>query len=109
MKIAISSDNGFVSEHFGRCEEYAIFDIENNKITKQEILKNPGHEPSFLPKFLKKKGVNVIITQGAGPRAIELLNNFGIKVILTEKEENKEVIKNYLKGELKEKENQCNH
>ena len=33
MKVAIAKDGDFVSEHFGHCNEYALFVVENSKIT----------------------------------------------------------------------------
>jgi predicted Fe-Mo cluster-binding NifX family protein len=109
MKIAISNNNGFVAEHFGRCTNYEIFEIENNQIKNKEILDNPGHEPFFLPKFLKEKNVNILISQGAGPRAIKLINELKMKIILVEKQENEIIITKFLNGELKECNNSCNH
>jgi Uncharacterized conserved protein len=42
IKIAVASDNGMVTEHFGHCEGFIIFDTENNKIVKSETIANPG-------------------------------------------------------------------
>lgn len=30
MKIAVASEGKMVTEHFGHCEGFAIFEIENN-------------------------------------------------------------------------------
>ena len=38
MKIAISTDLGRVSEHFGRCPEFTLINIENNKIKNKKTL-----------------------------------------------------------------------
>ena len=32
MKIAVASVNGMVTEHFGYCESFSIFEAENNLI-----------------------------------------------------------------------------
>ena len=79
MKIAISTDNGNVSAHFGRCPEFTILEIDECKILKRDIIQNPGHHPGFLPGFLEEMGVNVVIAGGAGQRAQMLFaekNNF---------------------------------
>ena len=55
VKVAIACDKGNVSEHFGFCEEFIIYEIEGKEIKRREIVKNPSHIPSFLPKFLKEK------------------------------------------------------
>lgn len=61
VKVAIACDKGNVSEYFGFCEEFAIYEIEENRIKNREVLKNPCHIPGFLPKFLKEKNLDVII------------------------------------------------
>ncbi len=58
MKIAVASYSGKVSEHFGHCKEFMIFDMEKNHIVKSETISNPGHKPGFLPNFLADLGVN---------------------------------------------------
>jgi predicted Fe-Mo cluster-binding NifX family protein len=74
MKIAVASENGMVTEHFGHCEEFVTFDTENNQILKSETIDNPGHRPGFLPNFLADRGVNVIISGGMGGGAVEIFN-----------------------------------
>ena len=108
MKIAISTDLGKVSEHFGRCPEFTIIEIEENKIKSKKIIKNPGHATGFLPKFFKEQGVSCIIAGGAGFRAQELFNQFDIKLITGIQGEIDEVIKSYIQGNLKQGEDFCN-
>jgi len=107
VKVAIASDKGNVSEHFGFCEDFIIYEIEGNKIKNREVLKNPGHIPGFLPKFLKEKNVGVVITKGIGPRALKLLQSEGIKVMSTVGGSEKEVIKKYIEGRLEETSEAC--
>lgn len=107
MKIAISTDNGNVSEHFGRCPQFTIVEIENNKVIKKEIINNPGHATGFLPKFLKEQGVNCVIAGGAGFRAQQFFNEFGIKLITGVQGKVDDVINNFIKGELKQGEDTC--
>jgi len=101
MKIAISTDNEQVSEHFGRCPEFTIVTVENNQVIKKEVIPNPGHHPGFLPEFLKEKGVSVIIAGGMGGRAQELFNQQGIKTVVGVAGSVADVIKEYLNGALK--------
>ena len=69
MKVAIATDQGYVSAHFGRCPSYTIFEVVDGKIQDKEEIDNPGHQPGFLPRYLAEKGVSVIIAGGMGPRA----------------------------------------
>ncbi len=107
MKIAISTDNGFVSEHFGRCPEFTIVEIKDEKIISKKIIKNPGHMTDYIPKFLHEQGVECIICGGMGFRAENLFKEFRIKIIIgiTEKIDN--VIEQILKGTLRGGESLC--
>ena len=53
MRIAVASENGKVSEHFGHCKDFVIFDTENGQVNKSEAIPNPGHKPGFLPSSSK--------------------------------------------------------
>ncbi len=101
MKIAVASENEMVTEHFGHCEGFMIFETENDKIIKSETITNPGHKPGFLPNFLNDLGVNVIISGGMGGGAIEIFNEKNIEVITGATGSAKVATELYLKGELK--------
>lgn len=101
MKIAVASENGMVTEHFGHCESFVIFEAENNQIIKSESIPNPGHRPGFLPNFLNDMGVNVIISGGMGGGAIEIFNEKGIEVITGAHGSANAAANSYLQGKLK--------
>jgi Mrp family chromosome partitioning ATPase/predicted Fe-Mo cluster-binding NifX family protein len=101
MKIAVASEGLMVTEHFGHCETFHVYEAENNKIVKIEAISNPGHKPGFLPNFLHDNGVNVIISGGMGGGAIEIFNEKGIEVITGAKGDAKTAAEQYLLGNLK--------
>ena len=101
MKIAVASENKMVTEHFGHCEGFDIFEAENNKIVKAESIPNPGHRPGFLPNFLNDMGVNVIISGGMGGGAIQIFNEKNIEVITGARGSSEDAANSYLRGELK--------
>lgn len=101
MKIAIACDKGEVTQHFGHCESFMVFEIRDNKVINSEIIPNPGHRPGFLPKFLHEKGVNVIISGGMGGAAVDIFNDNNIEVIIGARGSAEKNIDSYLKGELK--------
>lgn len=101
IKIAVASGNGIVTEHFGHCQGFAIFDIESNQIVKCDTIANPGHRPGFLPNFLNDMGVNVIISGGMGGGAIDIFNEKGIEVVVGARGNTKVAVEDYLKGSLK--------
>ncbi len=109
MKIAVASDEGKVSLHFGRCSEYRVFYVEEGKITKQEILENPGHEPGLLPKYLAGHEINCIIAGGMGPRAENLFGNYNIKAVTGSFGNIDDVVNSYLNGTLVAGESSCEH
>jgi len=107
MMIAISVDGNEVSMHFGRCEKYILYEIKNKEIISKKEITNPGHRPFFLPKFLADKNVDVLITGGIGPRAINTFNELNIKVISEVKGKVEIVIKDYLEGKITEQLKPC--
>jgi predicted Fe-Mo cluster-binding NifX family protein len=101
MKIAVAAEGKNVTEHFGHCEGFMLYDVENGKIVKEESVANPGHRPGFLPNFLADKGVNVVISGGMGGGAIDIFNERNIEVVVGASGDAKTAVLNYLKGELK--------
>ncbi|MEF9971400.1 MAG: NifB/NifX family molybdenum-iron cluster-binding protein [Oscillospiraceae bacterium] len=100
MRIAIASDGKNVTEHFGHCACFLIYDIENGKIAKETITPNPGHKPGFLPNFLADRDVNVIISGGMGGGAVDIFNERKVEVIVGASGEAKAAVEKYLNGEL---------
>lgn len=101
VKIAVASEKEIVTEHFGHCENFNIFETENNKIVKSMSVPNPGHKPGFLPNFLNDMGVNVIISGGMGSGAIDIFNEKGIEVIVGARGNAQVAAEKYLYGTLK--------
>jgi len=101
MKIAVASEGKMVTEHFGHCEGFILFDEENGQIVKNQMVPNPGHRPGFLPNYLNDLGVNVIISGGMGGGAIEIFNEKNIEVIVGASGDALTAAEKYLKGELK--------
>ena len=81
MKVAVASENGMVTEHFGHCEGFMIFDTENNKLSKVKPLLIRT-QTRILPNFLADHGVNVIISGGMGGGAVEIFNERNVEVVV---------------------------
>lgn len=109
MKVAISTDQGYVSAHFGRCTSYTIFEIQEGKISGKQEIPNPGHQPGFLPSFLSEKGVHCIITGGMGRRAQGLFADYNIQTIIGVQGTVEEVMEKFAKQELEPGEDLCGH
>jgi predicted Fe-Mo cluster-binding NifX family protein len=109
MKIAISTDQGCVSAHFGRCQTYTIIEIKEGQILSKEEIPNPGHQPGFLPEYLSEKGVNCIIAGGMGLRAQGLFTQKNIEAIIGVQGAVDEVIQKFIKQELEVGDDLCGH
>ncbi|MGL4910517.1 MAG: NifB/NifX family molybdenum-iron cluster-binding protein [Cetobacterium sp.] len=73
MKFAVVSENGKVSQHFGRAEGFFVYEGD----TKTYYESN-GH--GQIPKQLKELGVNFVAAGGIGAGAIDNLNTLNINV-----------------------------
>jgi predicted Fe-Mo cluster-binding NifX family protein len=108
MKIAVACDGMNVSQHFGHCEGFEIFTVENRKISARKQYPNPGHKPGFLPNYLSDLGISTIITGGIGGGAIDIFNKKNIEVISGASGKAEDAVQNYLDGNLKSTGSICN-
>lgn len=109
MRIAVATEDGQVSVHFGRCAEFILYDVENGKITRKAVVKNPGHRPGFLPEFLGDQGVNCVIAGGMGSRAHEAFERRGIDVVTGIVGNSDEAVERFLAGCLSQGRELCDH
>jgi len=112
MKIAIPVTNGKLSLHFGHCEQFAIFDVDldNKKITEQDMLIPPAHEPGVLPQWLSGLQVKLVIAGGMGQRAQQLFAQNNIELIVGAVDTTpKELLEQYMNNELQTGQNICDH
>jgi predicted Fe-Mo cluster-binding NifX family protein len=83
MKVAVPTRGNVVDDHFGHCEMYTVFTVdENSKIEKAEILPSPqgcGCK-SNIAFVLKEMGVSVMLAGNMGNGALSVLNSQGIQV-----------------------------
>ncbi|HID32889.1 MAG TPA: dinitrogenase iron-molybdenum cofactor [bacterium (Candidatus Stahlbacteria)] len=107
MRVAVSTDGGMVSPHFGRCQGFTIAEIEDGEIKKTELIANPGHQPGFLPDFLSAQGVSLIICGGMGVRAQSLFEQKGIDFLIGVTGSVEDVLDKLARGELAGGESLC--
>ena len=110
MKFAIPLAEGKLTAHFGHCQEFALVDVEDNKIKNKETLVPPPHEPGVLPRWLHEQGTDVIIAGGMGGRALDLFALNGIKVMIGAPTLTpEELVEQYLDDSLQTGANVCDH
>ena len=89
MKIAISSKekdlNGEVDSVFGRCPYFLIVEIEDKKIQGFEAIENTsakqmGGAGISAAQIVAEKNVDAVITGNIGPRALDVLGQFNVKI-----------------------------
>ena len=112
MKIAIPLVDGKLSAHFGHCQNFGLFDVDEEKkeIKGKEILPSPPHEPGALPRWLHEKGANMIIAGGMGMRAQQLFDQNGIRVLVgAPAVTGEDIVQAFLAGTLTTGDNLCDH
>ena len=107
MKIAVASVGTEVGGHFGHCEHFRIYTVEDGKILGEELVPNPEHKPGFLPNFLGDMGVEVVIAGGMGAHAVSLFQQRNIKTMMGVQGDARTAVEQYLKGELKSTDAVC--
>ncbi len=109
MKVAIAKEGAAVSEHFGHCEAYAVYSIENTSAVWVEEIANPGHSPGFLPVYLAERSIDAVIAGGMGPRAVDLFRQNGIEVVLGVQGPHENAARAFAAGALMGGESVCTH
>ncbi len=112
MKIAMPIVQNQLCMHFGHCEVFAFFDVdeETKQIKDKTLITPPPHEPGILPPWIKQQGADLVIAGGMGSRAQNLFNAAGVKVITGAKGNSPEdIINNFLNENLETGPNACDH
>lgn len=111
-KAAIPVANGVLNQHFGHCDQLAVFTIDSTtrRFKGPEYLVPPPHEPGLLPRWLDEQGIRLVIAGGMGQRAMELFQERGITVVCGAPCLAPEVLlQRYLDGSLETGANACDH
>ncbi len=112
MKIAVPVAKNMLCMHFGHCEVFSFFDVDETSktITDKKDIAPPPHEPGVLPKWIGEQGANLVLAGGMGQKAQSLFNQNGVKVVVGVAESDPEkAVLDYLKGNLKAGTNACDH
>ncbi|MGM0650076.1 MAG: NifB/NifX family molybdenum-iron cluster-binding protein [Bacteroidota bacterium] len=109
-KIAIPVIEGVLSQHFGHCAYFELYEVEDDKIVAKNTLEAPPHQPGLLPKWLAERGATDILAGGMGQRAITIFNDFNITVhVGVPPKSPDKLIEDYLNEKLQTSENACDH
>ena len=108
MKICLptTGKNGLaerVHDHFGSAGYFTIYDTESKSV---QVIENDNshhaHDACQPLKMLSGKVVDAVLTSGMGRRAVQLLNEGGIKVYLLAGDTVQEAVDKFIANELPE-------
>ena len=111
MKIAVPTRDGHVDDHFGHCDHYTIFTIENGAIVGTETLPAPqgcGCK-SGIAGVLAEMGVEVMLAGNMGQGAKNVLEAQRIQVIRGCSGDVEELVAAYLDGNVADNGEACSH
>ncbi len=80
MRVAVTYDNGNVFGHFGRTEQFKVYDIEDGKVVDSQILGTNGEGCGALAGILNIADVDALICGGIGGGAVNAIEEAGIKL-----------------------------
>lgn len=80
MRVATTYDNGNIFMHFGRSEQFKIYDIQDGKVLNEQVVGTGGTGHGALVGLLTNGGVDTLICGGIGGGAINALTQASITV-----------------------------
>ena len=109
MKIAVTYDNGNVFQHFGRTEQFKVYEVEDNKVVSSEVIGSGGTGHGALAGLLAGQEVDVLICGGIGGGAQAALAEAGVELCAGAEGNTDEAVEAYLRGELVSTGANCDH
>ena len=64
MKIAVTYDNGNVFQHFGKTENFKVYEVEDNKVVSSEVIGSNGTGHGALAGLLAEHETKTIVPIG---------------------------------------------
>ena len=78
MRIAVTYENDNIFQHFGHTAQFKIYDVEDGKIVKAEVVDTMGSGHGALAGFLVMQRADAVICGGIGGGAQAALMEAGI-------------------------------
>lgn len=111
MKLAVPTRGEQVDDHFGHCQAYTVFTVNDNKIEKSETVPSPqgcGCK-SNIASVLKQMGVTVMLAGNMGTGALNILNRQGINVYRGCSGDVRQLADAFLQGNINDSGEGCHH
>ena len=100
MRVAVTYEQGMIGQHFGRTEQFKVYDIENGEIKTAQIIDTNGTGHGALAGFLRAAEVETLICGGIGGGARMALQEAGIELLPGTSGNADDVVRAYLDGSL---------
>lgn len=110
MRVAVTYDNGLVGQHFGKTEQFKLYDIEDGKIKTTQVVGTNGASHGALAGFLRSADVDTLICGGLGMGAVSALKEAGVNLFPGVTGDADEAVSHLLAGDLKyDPDASCHH
>lgn len=110
MRIAVTYENGQIFQHFGHTEQFKVYDVQDGKVAKAEVVDTNGSGHGALAGVLNAMNVDALICGGIGGGAREALAAAGIKLYGGASGEADKAVEALIAGSLEfDPDVQCSH
>ncbi len=110
MRIAVTYENGQIFQHFGRTEQFKLYDVADGKIISEQIVGTMGAGHGALAGFLKNAQADVLICGGIGGGAQMAMQEAGIALYGGNMGSADDAVASFLANTLVQNENPtCDH
>lgn len=110
MRIAVTYENGQIFQHFGKTEQFKLYDVADGKVINAQVVGTNGAGHGALAGFLKNAQADVLICGGIGGGAQMALREAGITLYGGNTGGADEAVKAFLAQTLTQNENPtCDH
>jgi predicted Fe-Mo cluster-binding NifX family protein len=100
MRIAITTDQDFVSSCFGCTPSCTVMDLEAGRIGRTFVVPNPGWSHREWADFLERNAVAYLIVGNMGDNARAVLLWRGVRILSGVQGSLDEVVERFLDGRL---------
>ncbi|MBQ3789620.1 MAG: NifB/NifX family molybdenum-iron cluster-binding protein [Lachnospiraceae bacterium] len=99
--IAVTYDNGYIFQHFGRTQKFKIYEVNDSEIKDSIILNADPEGHGALAVQLIEKHIDIVICGGLGMGMLNALEGAGITVCANVDGKADDAVLAYLNGTLK--------
>ena len=100
MRVAVAYNKGNVNDHFGKAEQFKIYEVEDGKVLDSIIIDAEGEGHSAMTSLMVRNEVSAVVSGNMGPHAWEALGNAGIGAFVGASGTADEAVNAFLQGKL---------